>query len=164
MYSQLHVFIILSHKLLLYLGDGLELGDITLPNYRITSLIQKLDLLIDCCLHDDEVKKEQYKECGEYYRKFSAIMTQKEDYSEADIDRFQGYVDAFMKVWVSIGGKRMMTNYFHLLSSGHVKYYMTEWGNLYRYEQEGWESLNALIKSTYFLHTHRGGHVRKKKY
>ena len=139
----------------------MELADITLPNYRVSSLIDNLDQLIDCCITDDATLNHKYKSCGYYYRKFCEIMIQKQDYSEDDIKDFQKNVDSFMEIWCSIGGKRMMTNYFHMLGSGHIKYYMKEWGNLYRYEQEGWESLNALIKSRFFLHTQRGGFVAK---
>ena len=40
----------------------------------------------------------------------------------------------------------------------HFAYYLKEWKNLYRYSQQGWESLNSLIKSFYFHRTQRGGH------
>ena len=55
----------------------------------------------------------------------------------------------------------MDDKFFHMLASGHINYYMKEWRNLYRYEQEGWEFLNALIKSTYYKHTQRGEFVCK---
>jgi hypothetical protein len=37
---------------------------------------------------------------------------------------------------------------------------MQEWGNLNKYSQQGWESLNALIKSFFFRRTNRGGSNR----
>jgi hypothetical protein len=33
-----------------------------------------------------------------------------------------------------------------MLSSGHIKYYMEEHRNLYKYSQQGWESLNSKVK------------------
>ena len=41
--------------------------------------------------------------------------------------------------------------------SGHVYKYMVEWGNLYKYSQQEWESLNSLIKRFFFLCTNKGG-------
>eukprot|EP00978_Attheya_sp_CCMP212_P011442 scaffold28222_cov63-Attheya_sp.AAC.3 len=37
---------------------------------------------------------------------------------------------------------------------------MEEWGNLNKYSQQGWESLNALIKAFFFRRTNRGGGQR----
>jgi hypothetical protein len=38
--------------------------------------------------------------------------------------------------------------------------YMKEWRCLYRYSQQGWEALNALIKAYFFRRTNRGGLTR----
>jgi hypothetical protein len=43
-------------------------------------------------------------------------------------------------------GVEGITNYLHMLGSGHIKYYMEIHGNLYKYSQQGWESLNAKYK------------------
>ncbi len=51
-----------------------------------------------------------------------------------------------------------ITNYIHMLSSGHFKYYMEVHKNLYKYSQQGWESLNAKYKQVFFNCTQRGGH------
>jgi hypothetical protein len=48
-----------------------------------------------------------------------------------------------------------------MISSGHIAFYLREWGNLYKYSQQGWESLNSLMKSVYYRRTQRGGHGGK---
>ena len=142
-------------------NKGKALGEITLPNYRITELVNKFDLLIDFCISDIG-KRTKLKMCMRYYRKFMSVLVQKEDYTEEQLEMFQDNVDDFMEIWCTIAdGKKQMTNYLHLLGAGHVLYYMKKWKNLYRYEQEGWESLNALIKYVYFHHTKRGGYDSK---
>lgn len=50
-----------------------------------------------------------------------------------------------------------MTNYIHMLGSSHISYYMKTHGNLYKYSQQGWESLNDKVKLSFFNHTQRGG-------
>jgi hypothetical protein len=44
-----------------------------------------------------------------------------------------------------------------MLSSSHVMRYMQEWRCLHRYSQQGWEALNALVKSYFSQRTNRGG-------
>jgi hypothetical protein len=39
-----------------------------------------------------------------------------------------------------------MTNYIHMILSGHLAFYLIKWGNLRKYSQQGWESLNLLMK------------------
>ena len=43
------------------------------------------------------------------------------------------------------------------VKSDHIKYYMELHRNLYKYSQQGWESLNSKFKQVYFRHTQRGG-------
>ena len=83
-----------------------------------------------------------------------------EDYTKQEIDTFQDKMDIFLQLWVELHQHEGLTNYIHMLGSGHVKRYMQEWGNLNKYSQQGWESLNALIKSFFFRRTNRGGSNR----
>ena len=45
-----------------------------------------------------------------------------------------------------------------MVGCGHILQYMSEWGNLNRFSQQGWEALNALIKLFFFRRTNKGGH------
>jgi hypothetical protein len=53
-------------------------------------------------------------------------------------------------------GKEGITNYIHMLGSGHITYYMKAHGNLYKFSQQGWESLNEKFKLAFFNHTQPG--------
>jgi hypothetical protein len=44
-----------------------------------------------------------------------------------------------------------------MLGSGHIKHYMVLHHNLYKFSQQGWESLNEKLKLIFFNHTQRGG-------
>jgi hypothetical protein len=48
------------------------------------------------------------------------------------------------------------------MSSGHLAFYMTNWRNLYKYYQQGWEANGFRLKSIYVHCTQRGGHGGKK--
>ena len=158
-----------QYKIPLEMGKGkskgnVVLGDMTLPNYRVQAIVSQLERLIDICVVETQHPNENrnLKKCADLYQRYCEIMTQHHDYTDEAIENFQNLVDEFMQLWC-IGGKifpegrRGMTNYFHMLSSGHIKFYMNRWRNLYRYEQEGWESLNWLIKEIFFRHTQHGG-------
>ena len=47
----------------------------------------------------------------------------------------------------------MLTNCIYILSLG----YICKWKNLHRYSQQGWESLNSLIKCFFFQNTNKRG-------
>jgi hypothetical protein len=89
------------------------------------------------------------------------ILRKSTDYSEEEILTFQDHVDAWFRDWVKVYGREGCTNYTHMLSSSHVMRYMQEWKCLHRFSQQGWEALNALIKSYFFRRSNRGGLTSK---
>lgn len=50
-----------------------------------------------------------------------------------------------------------MTNYFHLLYVGHFAYFLSRYGNLYKYSQQGWENINGRFKTKFFHNSGKGG-------
>lgn len=86
------------------------------------------------------------------------LLRKRSNYTIAEIDRFQDLIDAFFSKYIEQVGNEGITNYIHMLGSGHVRYYMEIHKNLYKYSQQGWESLNAKYKQVFFNHTQRGGH------
>ena len=58
--------------------------------------------------------------------------------------------------------KEGITNYLHMIGSGHIADYLYKWKNLYRFSQQGWEAMNSLIKTFFFRRTSHGGGVKGK--
>jgi hypothetical protein len=56
--------------------------------------------------------------------------------------------------------KEGITNYLHMIGSGHIAEYLYKWKNLYRFSQQGWETMNSFIKTFFFCRTSHGGGVR----
>jgi hypothetical protein len=50
-----------------------------------------------------------------------------------------------------------VTNYIHVLASGHISYFLKKYGCLYLYSQQGWESLNSTIQTFIMQNSQRGG-------
>ena len=85
------------------------------------------------------------------------LRKKKEDYTRVELDDFQDYIDLWFNDYVSLCGDAGCTNYTHLLAAGHILFYMERWGNLSNFSNQGWESLNAMIKTYFFRATNRGG-------
>ena len=139
-----------------------EIGDITMSNVKTRQVMENLKEMIEICIPQQEQKDDWYYILPQINRAF-VISRKKEDFTDADIVEFQKNVDEFFQVWVRMFGKGAITNYIHMLSAGHVSQYMTKWRNLFRYSQQGWESLNSLLKTFYFCRTQRGGTTGRGK-
>jgi hypothetical protein len=70
---------------------------------------------------------------------------------------FQDQVDDFLEIWFDIFGDEGVTNYIHMLVSGHISYFLKKYGCLYLYSQQGWESLNSSIQKFIMQNSQRGG-------
>eukprot|EP00978_Attheya_sp_CCMP212_P019801 scaffold55883_cov53-Attheya_sp.AAC.2 len=84
-------------------------------------------------------------------------IRQKTDFTDVDIRQYQEQFDLFSQEWMDMYGLKGITNYIHLLSSGHMSDYLHKWRNLYLHSQQGCESLNNLVKIFFFRRTGRGG-------
>jgi hypothetical protein len=133
-----------------------QIDIICLDNVRTRKAIYALDNLIDVCLPDiDDASK--WKISIGHYRTSMELLRQKEDFTDEQIHLFQKACDDFFQTWVDINAVEGVTNYIHMLGSGHVSDYLFHWRNLYAHSQQGWEAFNALVKTYYFRRTNRGG-------
>ena len=139
------------------------MGSLSMDNNRTRSIINQLELLIEVCFPDSDANKRRLLRCFPRYRDALIILRKNSDYTEDEIKAFQVHIDAWFCDWVVVYGREGCTNYAHLLSSSHVMRYMMEWKCLYRYSQQGWEALNALIKAYFFRRTNRGGFAGNAK-
>jgi len=80
------------------------------------------------------------------------------NFSDDNVDNFQCDVDLFFHEWLKLVGMKGLTNYIFMLGSGHVSFYLHKWRNLYKYSQQGWETLNSMLNSFFFSHTQHGGY------
>ena len=50
-----------------------------------------------------------------------------------------------------------MTNYLHMIQTGHLSFFLTELKCLYRFSQQGWEHLVGNIKKYVYRRSNKGG-------
>jgi hypothetical protein len=116
-----------------------KVTNITLDNNRTRSLMYNLDSLIELCIADNG-QKHRWKECLEHYKSLFVMLRKQEDFSKQEIVDFQKQADLFYKIWIDIHGAKGVTNYIHMIGSGHVADFLEYYKNLYRHSQQGWEN------------------------
>jgi hypothetical protein len=85
------------------------------------------------------------------------LIEQKSDYTMHEVDHLHTMCNKFMEQWLDLFGPKHMTNYIHVIGAGHLTFFAAKYKNLYRFSQQGWESLNQLLKHFYFNNTNHGG-------
>ena len=65
------------------------------------------------------------------------MVRRKEDFTDQDILDFQNHIDQWFQLWVKLHGKDGVTNYVHILASGHVSEYLNYWKSLHAHSQQG---------------------------
>jgi hypothetical protein len=103
---------------------------------------------------DDKAK---WLACIPKFRDGMIKLRSKENFTNDAVTAFQKDIDEFNQLWVELWGLEGVTNYIHMMSSGHLSTYLFKWKNLYRHSQQGWEAFNSLVKTFYFRRTQRGG-------
>jgi hypothetical protein len=138
---------------------GLAVGEVNLPNTRARKMVDSLDPLIEISVLGED-RPAQWKKSVNDFRNCMHLLRQREDFTNEEVKEFQCVANEFFFSWIKLRGREGLTNYIHMLGAGHFSYYLYKWRNLYRYEQQGWESLNSKIKTYYFYNTQRGGHAK----
>lgn len=139
------------------LSDDGAMGTLSMDNNRTRSVMNSIELLVEESFPNGDINKVRLVRCFPKYRAAMVLLRKSTDLNDDEIETFQGLIDSWFNDWVSVYGKEGCTNYTHMLSSSHVMRYLEEWRCLHRFSQQGWEALNALIKSYFFRRTNRGG-------
>jgi hypothetical protein len=136
-----------------------EMGPITLDNVRTRCIVDSLDTIVDLCV-TDEARKSLWTTALNNYRIAMVLLRKRKDFTNAMIASYQLHADKFYQAWVMLWQKEGITNYLHMIGSGHIADYLYKWKNLYRFSQQGWEAMNSFIKTFFFRRTSHGGGVR----
>ena len=132
---------------------GNIIGTISIENTKVRELVNNIDILLAICLPlEEEDRLKKWNLAVNSYSDAMVILSKKEDnYTNDKLRMFQDKMNIFWILWVELHQQRRQTNYINIAIAGHVLEYMIDWGNLYRFSQQGWESLNSLIKRFFFL-------------
>ena len=115
-----------------------ELGPITMDNVRICHVVDGLDINIDLCVIDED-RKSWLSSALNIYRIAMVLLRKRDDFANPMIVSYQNHANLFFQVWIRLWQKEGITNYIHMIGSGHILDYLYKWKNLYRFSQQGWE-------------------------
>jgi hypothetical protein len=146
------------------LPDGKTLADINMDDTTCKLFDRGMDFLIEACIGSHTLGPQyslDWKECMQGYRQVRALMNARTEFKFDDVCAFVLMSDAFMERYIALTGRDGMTNYFHMLHTGHIAYYLLKFKNLYRLLQQGWENINSVMKRSFHRGTQRGGGRKK---
>jgi hypothetical protein len=139
-----------------------EIGKVSLSNSTTRQFMSNCYPLIDYIFShpEDAELRTKWSDTITLYNSAIELLCKPTIFSDDKIEDFQTLVDDFYKHWI---GQEGITNYIHMLGSGHIAYYLQVHCNLYKFSQQNWESLNEKMKVTYFQNTQRGGNWGKNE-
>jgi hypothetical protein len=144
---------------------GDEIGKVSLSNSTTRQFMSNCYPLIDYIFSrpEDAELRTKWRDTITLYNSAIDLLRKPTIFSDDEIEEFQTLVDDFYKHWIELVGREGITNYIHMLGSGHIAYYLQVHRNLYKFSQQNWESLNEKMKVTYFRNTQRGGNWGKNE-
>jgi hypothetical protein len=139
--------------------------DQMIPNSHVRKFLKAHKFIIKLCLPlvTDEPRRNAWDEPFLLWNDLMKVSRKRDYFEIDDIHNFQDQADKWFFKWHALHGRDGMTNYIHMIASGHLAFYLKEWGNLWKYSQQGWQSLNSLMKSVYYRQTQRGRHGGKSE-
>ena len=136
-------------------------GSISLTNMQSKKIVAFIHLLLtdvfDDSLQDWESLLEEWTSVIDTFSKLNKLICARVEFTDEMIEEFQCLADSFFTKWVSLNGMAGVTNYIHLLGSGHLMEFLYKYRNLYKFSQQGWEHLNKRASGIYHKHSQKGG-------
>lgn len=130
--------------------------DITMDNNRCRATMQNCEAVINLCFVKEK-RRDTWISIVTKYNVMMKTLRRKDDFDDAQIVEFQYLVDDFYQLYIKTNDRAGVTNYFHMLGSGHISEFLFLYRNLYQHSQQGWESFNSYLKVFFFRRTSRGG-------
>jgi hypothetical protein len=137
------------------------IADQSMPNTHVRKFLDHFEELAKLCVIDEE-RLARWNDAIYLWISLMEFARKRTDFTEEEIVDFQDLADEFFERWIDLKHLDGLGNYFHLVGAGHLSFYLREWGNLFRYSQQGWESMNSLIKTFFYRRTQHGGHGGKR--
>jgi hypothetical protein len=99
----------------------------------------------------------RWENAGEAFKTVMTTLESKQEFTQQHVDDFQLDADKFCDIYCGLTGRDGMTNYFHILRSGHFSYFLVKYKSLYLLSQQGWDNVNNRFKRSFHNNTQKGG-------
>jgi hypothetical protein len=135
-----------------------ELDAVSFTAWRVRKVLARLSDLVRLLLQEQNPDRlVRWQQMLIKYINAIKIAFQHEDFSDEEVEIFQDHIDKWFYEYIELVGLPEVTNYMHLLGASHLYHYIKKWGNLYRYQQQGWEMKNGMISAFVHRRTRQGG-------
>jgi len=139
-------------------AEQIKIDHIQVRNNIARCIVKDIEVVIEAAWPPERIDfQTQLIDCISNYRKAMELLTLHRELTEEECDQFQDHIDDFYEIWINIFGDEGITNYIHMLGSGHIYYFLKKYGCLYLYSQQGWEALNNTIQTFIHQSSQRGG-------
>jgi len=136
----------------------IKIDHVQVRNNVARCIVKNIDIIIEAACPPERIdlQMELFVAISKY-RSAMELLTLHRELTEVECDQFQELIDEFYEKWINIFGDEGITNYIHMLGSGHILYFIRKYGCLYLYSQQGWEALNNTIQTFIHQSSQRGG-------
>jgi len=139
-------------------NDQKKLGDVKLSGSAATKFVSGMKHLVSVCTAEyTSAYTTEWILASELMNTVMTKLESKDEFDQDMVDSFQLSADKFCDVYCGITGRDGMTNYFHILRSGHFSYFLAKYKNLYLLSQQGWENVNSRFKRSFHNNSQKGG-------
>jgi len=130
---------------------------------RMLRLLEVIDQLIKGCSFKDSTTNDTYTDIFETWMGIMGSLFQEKTFLENEITDLWDKIIHFRKIYLDKFGTQGVTNYIHILISGHVIEMIRAFGSIAKYSGIGFESLVGRVRSFLMRRTNKAGHIGVKK-
>ena len=137
--------------------EGVE-TDFSLKGAAGRNILSQSDDIISILLdHHTEDYKAERRAVSHKYQQVLEFLNKRVDFTEANILNFQDMIDDYAELWKRLTSRDGQKNYELFIERGHLSHYLSLYGNLYKYSQQGFEAMMSKVKCIYSRCTSHGG-------
>ncbi|KAJ1444988.1 hypothetical protein M885DRAFT_608985, partial [Pelagophyceae sp. CCMP2097] len=138
--------------------QGDAVNKMTFANDKIAGILKHVGHdVIGMCFEAADPGRAHAHEALRLYEELIAKLRGHADLSGVEIDEVSKLCSATYGKYLDTFGYEGLTNYWHIIGSCHIVYYLRRFGSMYRYQNQGWEHTNHLLKRFFLTRTQRGG-------
>ncbi|KAJ1436448.1 hypothetical protein B484DRAFT_428625 [Ochromonadaceae sp. CCMP2298] len=115
-----------------------------------------VELLHDIIFEGMPEERGRYRELCSLYNTLTTQLKRTEDFTPTQIDEFFDVCNAFGDLWIQLEGEESVKIYVHYNVSGHIQFFIVQHGYLASLENQGWETMNGVMKG-YMARKIQGG-------
>jgi hypothetical protein len=99
-----------------------------LPNMHLCKFMLAVDIIATFCIAQDQVRWAKWNDTIQCWNLVIASACRREEFDEGAIEDFQTLADNWLDKWIKLVGRDGLSNYVHIIGSGHLVFYLREWG------------------------------------